>query len=411
MSRLGRAVFAPLLELVDRRSLTPSQAWARDLVWNGTNAPERVDQGNANRLATVAACVSLISDVVSTLPVDVMIKWDGAPRPFNPRPRWLDEPVPNDPSVNISVHLGQVAYSLVTDGNAFVWCEPSVAAPEILVVLDPRSVEIRTAPGGRPEYVFTDATRVRRVIGPDNMIHVRRTSRPGWLRGLSVIDEAQLTLGVAMAASKHRGRFYRNGALLSTILEVPGEMSAEDAKALKESFAAAHTGENVFTTGVLTGGAKATTLGVTPEQAQFLETMQYDDVAIARLFRVPPILAGINTPGAVSYASAIEAVRAFATNTLAPLIKQIERAYQRAMPMERAYLALDMNGLLRADPEQRFNGYAIGIEKGFLTRDEVRAWEELPALVNGLGAVPTAQAQTTPLARIVAPPAPGGTIV
>jgi hypothetical protein len=239
----------------------------------------------------------------------------------------------------------------------------------------------------------------------DNILHIPRTIRPGEARGMSPIDEAALTLGTFMAATKHAGRFYRNGALLATVLEVPGEMGPEDAKALRAAFDEGHTGDNVFRTAVLTGGAKATTLGVTPEQAQFLDTLKHGTVEVCRIYRVPPMLVGVNEPGAVSYASAVEAVKAFARNTLSPFLRPIELAYGRLLP-DGSYLRFDMDGLLRADPEQRYAAYAVGLEKGIFNRDTVRAWEELPPIGGKAGQLYTVQAQMVDLETIANPPPP-----
>lgn len=388
----------------ERRALTPAEAWARDLI--ATDSGVRVDQGNATALATVYACTSLIADMVSTLPVDAYYKSGGFPKPWRPRLGWLDQPVPNDPSVTRVTHFAQVVLSLLFDGNAFVHVSPHVTAAGlgesvVLTVLDPRPVQIRSdGRGGRPTYHVGGTTYTT-----DNIIHIPRTVRPGKARGMSPIEEAQQTLGVAMAAQRHSANFYRNGALLSTILEVPGEMSEEDAIALREAFAQSHTGDNVFKTGVLTGGAKATTLGVTPEQAQFLESIRFHVVEVCRLFRVPPMLVGVNEPGAVSYASSQEAVRAFHVNTLAPLLTTIQGGYQPLLP-PRTYLQFDTKGLLRADTEARYQAYAVGLEKGFVTRNEVRGWEELPPIAGDGGDMYTVQAQMVNLDTVANPPEP-----
>ncbi len=392
------------LPQVEQRALSPTQAWARDLNWGGANpSGERVDQGNATALSTVYACVSLIADIISTLPVDTYIKWDGFPKPYRPRPSWLDEPIPNDPSVTRSQHFSQVVLSLMFDGNAFILAQPSVRAPEVLTVLDPVKVRVYDPGTGRLEY-YVGPQHSPTELNKDQIVHIPRTRRPGTLRGMSPIDEAAETLGIALAAQRHSGRFYRNGTLMSTIINVPGEMSEEDALSLRDAFSQRHSGENVFRTGVLTGGATATTLGVTPEQAQFLETIKFHVLEVCRLYRVPPMLVGVNDPGAVSYASATEAVKAFHVNTLSPLLQILSQGYKRLMPDDRVYLQFDTNGLLRADPDQRYSQYAIGLEKGIVNRNEVRGWEELPPIPGDGGNIYTVQAQMVTLDSVANPP-------
>ena len=390
----------------ETRSLTPNQAWARDIDWGSTESGVRVDQNNATALATVYACTSLIADLVSTLPVDTYTKRGGYPVEFRPRPEWLDAPVPNDPSITRSVHFAQVTLSLLFDGNAFLLCTPNVEGAEVVEVLDPRRVTIKVdGENGRPQYHVTGSSAGQSVKYDSLRVqHIPRAARPGRSRAPSPIDETAETLGVALAAQRHSGRFYRNSALLSTILEVPGEMSEEDALKLRDNFEAAHSGRNAFRTGVLTAGAKATTLGVTPEQAQFLETTRFHVVEVCRIFRVPPMLVGVNEPGAVSYASSQEAVKAFHTNTLAPLLTLLQQGYRRLMPRDDVYLQFDTKGLLRADAEARFNAYAIAVEKGVFNRNEVRGWEELAPIPGDGGEVYTVQGQMVDLNTITEEP-------
>lgn len=402
MPSIREAIFRSRSE---RRALTPLQMWGSDYWPDDNPSGERVTQGNATALATVYACQTLIADTVASLPVDVFREVNELPVRVEPEPEWLETPIPNDPSVTRAAHFSQVAMSLLADGNAFVHVSPHVMAPRVLTVLDPRTVRIDRDGGLRPVYRVSGRPDGLTEFSAANMLHIPRTIRPGETRGLSPIDEASITLGTFLAATKHAGRFYRNGALLATVLEVPGEMSAPDAKALREAFDEAHTGENVFRTGVLTGGAKATTLGVTPEQAQFLDTLRHGTVEVCRIYRVPPMLVGVNEPGAVSYASAVEAVKAFARNTLAPFLRPIELAYGRLLGDE-TYLRFDLNGLMRADPEARYAAYAIGLEKGFLSRNEVRAWEEMPAIPGDGGDLYTVQSQMTDLEKVANPPEP-----
>ena len=57
-----------------------------------TSAGVTMNQDEALKLGTVYACVRLIADSISTLPVDTYIRRDGTRTPFRPRPEWPDPP-------------------------------------------------------------------------------------------------------------------------------------------------------------------------------------------------------------------------------------------------------------------------------------------------------------------------------
>ena len=73
---------------------------------------ETVFQVNA-----VFSAVSLIADTVSTLPVDVFIRRDGARFPFRPAPSWVQQP---DVDIPREAFYSAVITSLLLDGNAFI---------------------------------------------------------------------------------------------------------------------------------------------------------------------------------------------------------------------------------------------------------------------------------------------------
>ncbi|WSA68470.1 phage portal protein [Streptomyces sp. NBC_01799] len=50
------------------------------------------------------------------------------------------------------------------------------------------------------------------------------------------------------------------------------------------------------------------------------------------------------------------------------------------------YRRFDVDARLRAKTKDRYEAYASAINNGFMSRDEVRALEDLPPLANGQGA-------------------------
>ena len=67
-----------------------------------TNSGTVVTQEDSLKIGTVYACVRLIADSISTLPVDTYIRVDGDRRPYRPRPEWVD--MPEDSWSGISHH-------------------------------------------------------------------------------------------------------------------------------------------------------------------------------------------------------------------------------------------------------------------------------------------------------------------
>ena len=284
-----------------------------------------ITQDNSLRLSTVYACVRLLADTVSTLPVDSFVRRDGVRTPFRPRPLWLDIPDP-DLGTTRDEHFTQVMVSLLLDGNAFVRVVRDAAGEVLaLIVLDPKRVEVRRNDAYQIEYKLRD-TDV--VLAKSEVLHITEMRKPGALRGTSRIDELKEVFGLSAALDEFASRFFGQGSQTTGVIEVPGALTREQAKDLVDSFEEGHKGlARSHRPGVLFGGAKFSKTGVDPNEAQMLESRKMQVEEIARAFRVPLHMLSTAIPGAMSYASVEQNAIQFATYTIRPYLSQIGRAH------------------------------------------------------------------------------------
>lgn len=346
-----------------------------------TIAGVQINQENSLRISTVYACVRLIADAISTLPVDTYIRSEGARRPFRPRPEWLDYP---ESGVSRTDHFQMVIVSLLLNGNAFVRVLRDDRGVAGLSVLNPTKVEVvRNKATRRPEFiVHIDERRTERV-SMDEMIHITELRLPGDMRGKSRIDLIQEELGLSKALNVFASKFFSSGAVTSGIIEYPGNLTREQAVDLKATFDQSHQGlGRSHRTGILFGGAKYTKTGSDPEQAQMLASREHEIATIARIFRCPPQLIGVTTPGAQSYASVEMNSIHFLQHCLRPLIVKIEDAYSKLLPGV-AFMSFSVNGLLRGDVQTRMQAYSTGLMSGIFSVNDVRRLEDEPPVEGG----------------------------
>ena len=263
-----------------------------------TNSGTVVTEKDSLKIEAVYACVRMISDSISTLPVDTFLRLDGTRRPFRPRPMWLDTP---ESGVTRIEHFQQVLVSLMLNGNSFTRIVRDDQGIAALVVLNPQKVECsRDRVTRRPIYVFES----RDVILAEDMIHITELRLPGEMRGISRIDFMKENLGLAKALEEFAARFFGQGSSASGIIEFPGNLTREQAKDLVSGFEEGHKGlRRSHRPGVLFGGAKFTKTTVDNDSAQFLESRRFAIEEIGRIFRCPPSMLGVTTAGAMSYAS------------------------------------------------------------------------------------------------------------
>lgn len=365
----------------ENRNISFQSIWgAGDSFAFNTEAGTPIDESTAMRISAFYSCVLLISDTISTLPVDSYIRRDGNRVPFRPRPDWVMKP---DVDLLRSEHYQQVLVSLLLDGNAFIRIyRDSRGDVANLVVLDPMRITVRRNPVTREiEYVFDSSDAG--VVSKDDMLHITEMRKPGALRGLSRVSELKDNLGLASALQSFASRFFGQGATVQGIIEFPGNLTREQATNLRDNFDISHKSyKKAHKTGVLSGGAKYTKTGTAPDEAQMLESRKLAIEEIARMFRVPPHMIAITTPGAMSYASLEQNNINFVVHTLRPYLEKIEQAYTTLLPSE-AFIKFNVDGLLRGDYTTRIQGYSIGLQAGFYSVNDVRRFEDLRPVDEG----------------------------
>ena len=181
----------------EKRAISFQSIWGAGdtLAWT-TESGANIDQETSMRISAFYTCVLLISDTISTLPVDSFIRRDGNRVPYRPRPMWIQKP---DIDLLRSEHYQQVLVSLLLDSNAYVRVfRDSRGDVANLVCLDPYRVQVRrNAVTKRMEYVIDN--HESGIVPASEMLHITEIRKPQALTGLSRVTELKDNLGLASA--------------------------------------------------------------------------------------------------------------------------------------------------------------------------------------------------------------------
>lgn len=380
--------------LFEERAVSFQTIWgAGDFVELGSQSGTLVNSDTAFQINAIYSAVSLISDTISTLPVDAFIRRDGALRPIRPRPAWVTKP---DVDTTKEGFYGAVIVSLLLDGNAFIRVYSNRQGEIVnMVVLNPHDVEIKRNGLGRMMF---EVKGEKKMLSAEDVVFIPDVVRPGQMRGISRVEALKENFGLAMALENYAARFFGQGTQTSGIIEFPGNLTAEQAKQLAEGFDARHRGwKKGHKTGVLSGGASFKSTNVPNDQAQFIDSRRMAVEDVARAFNIPPHLLGL--PGTNSYASVEQNNLAWVTHCLRPIVQKLESGLspllERSNLPAEPFLRFNLDNLLRADINSRMTAYSVGIQSGFLTTNDVRLKEDLAPIDD-----PSANTVRVPLANV-----------
>ena len=383
-----------LNNLFEKRAISFQTVWGSgDFVDIQSLSGTIVNADTAMQLNAVFSAVSLISDTVATLPVDAYVRSQGTRRALRPRPAWVTKP---DIDTTKEAFYGSAIVSLLLEGNVFIRVFRNRRGEIVnMNVLNPLDVTIKRNGVGR---ILFNVKGEEKGLTSEDIIFIPDVVKPGQLRGISRVDALKENFGLAQALENYASKFFGSGTHTSGVLEVPGNLTAEQAKTMQEAFDSRHKGwGRAHKTAIITGGAAYKPTNVPNDQAQFLDSRRMAVEDVARAFNIPPHLLGL--PGTNTYASVEQNNIAFVTHTLRPIAQKLEGALTALLSqetgLEAAFVKFSLDGLLRADINSRTESYARGLQSGYYNINDVRRFEDLEPIDD-----PSADTVRVPLANV-----------
>lgn len=375
-------------------SLTTGTFWQE---WFGTSSSGKVVTADkAIQLSSVWACIRLLSESISTLPLKVyMREADGSRKLAQDHPAY--QVLCRRPNLEMtpSRFMLLVVASICLRGNAFV--EKKMIGRK-LVALDPllpQNMLVKRLPTGKLEYTYTE-NGAKRVIPVDRMMHIRGFGLDG-VCGMMPLSSGRDVFGAAMAVDEAAAKIFENGLQSTGFLSSKTALNKEQRERLRKSLQSFIGSKNAGKLMVLENELSYQNVTMNPEAAQLLESRAFSIEEICRWFRVPPFMVGHVTKQS-SWASSVEGMNLiFLTNTLRPLLVNIEQEIARCLldGDEDYFAEFSVEGLLRADSVGRSAYYTTALQNGWMSRNDVRRLENLPPIPGG--DIYTVQLNLTPL--------------
>jgi HK97 family phage portal protein len=336
----------------------------------------------ALQISAVFACVELLAQTISTLPLHVYRDdLEGTRTQAKDSNLWYllhDHP---NAWMTPCEFLSAMVVNRLLRGNAYAQIARDATGEAVaLIPLSADQMEVAVVEGGEV-YTYYQDGKIS-VLAPENVIHWKGLGN-GYV-GLSKLEYMRASTSEAVDAQDNATKLYGKQSKPSGILWTDSALDDKQILALKKRFSgmSSSASSGLY---IVDRGLKYTQMSLSPADAQLLETRKFTVEEICRWFGVPGVLVG--TSGQTTWGSGIEQiVEGFHKFTVAPLCKQLEQALaRRLIPAHDSSTIIEFKyeGFLRSTPEKRADYYSRMAQNGAMTRNEIRRLENLPPVEGG----------------------------
>ena len=353
------------------------------------NSGAQVSEETAMRVGAVYACVHVLAWTLASLPWPIYerLKPRGKQRAVNHPlyPVLYDEP--NDEQSSFTFRSTMMAHALLW-GNCYAEIEFDRKGNPVALWPLPawRTKPLRTVKGELFYRVTMPDGNIQN-LPPYQIWHVAALSTDG-IKGLSVISQAREAIGLGIATEEFGARFFGQGTNVGGVAEHPGKLSTNAYNNLKadleEKYAGLGRSNRLL---LLEEGMKYQKIGVPPNDAQFLETRNFQLEEICRWFGVQPHLVG-DLQRATNNNIEHQGLE-FVIYTMHPWFANWEQETNRKLfgIGSQYFTEFLTDSLVRGDMLARYQAYAIARNNGWFSANDVRELENQNPLPGDAGDV------------------------
>jgi HK97 family phage portal protein len=350
-----------------------------------TKSGVRVNTKTALSISMVWSCVKILSESLSGLPLKLFDDAESGRKQVlgnDPALKLLRKPNPYMTRLNF---LKFVVVNMALRGNAFALIERNRNGDPIgFVPLRFDTVAIDTEDD--LFYLVTPSEGEPYPVSPENMLHFKLFSLDG-IVGLSPIEYQAETMGLAKAGQQWSSRFMRKGGFTGGYVIYENFLTKQQEAQIMAKFPDVRKADadDIGKMAILQGNPKIVPAGLSQRDAQFIESQQFQEEALAGIYGVPLWLANRAGKTSIMGSNLEQQLTGFITFGLKPYIDAVEDEFNDKVYRKYSRFAeFTVEGLLRADSAGRAAYYQAALGgsggSGWMFINEVREKENLPPL-------------------------------
>lgn len=344
----------------------------------------RVNETTAVKVIAVFACLRLISEQLSCLPINVY-KYNEKGKEKD-RTHHVDYLISESPNEYMTAFefWQMMIVNLMLCGECYAEIVRKNGRPIELWPIPSNRVIKDTKNYKEPVY-FIQTNNEYKILYSEDILHIPGMGQE-YLKSYNPVVIARDCLGLSIAAERFASDYFANGAHPSGVVETDNTLSEIAFTRLKDSINEKYVGlGKTNRVMLLEEGMKYKAIAGAPKESQMLETRQHQVVEVARLFNVPPHK--IMDMTRATFSNIEELNISFAQDTLVPYCVRIQQSLKQKLFLSHEkkeyFIEYNLGALLRGKLKDRYEAYAIGRNWGWLSVNDIRLKENESAIESG----------------------------
>ncbi|EOU2126216.1 phage portal protein [Clostridium perfringens] len=236
-------------------------------------------------------------------------------------------------------------------------------------------------------YIVIDNKGIKHKLYSDEILHFIGDITLDGLIGIAPLDYLKCTVENGRATQEFVNKFFKNGLSTKGVIQYVGDLDEKAKRTFRKEFESMSNGlENAHSVSLLPLGYQFQPLSLSMADAQFLENSKLTKREIAAAFGMKSY--HLNDLERATFNNLTEQQKDFYITTLQPSLTNYEQEMQDKLfsqyeTLKDVRVEFNVDTILRSDIKTRYESYRIGIQSGFLSPNEVRKKENLPAKEGG----------------------------
>lgn len=363
---------------------------------NNTVSGQNINSDTALKISTVFACVNRRGKCFAMLPLHIMKKLPLGGHELADKFRLYRQ-------INLSPNTWQTSYEwrltgmlhLQLRGNFYCYKQstPGRGLNQLIPLHPDRVYPFVITPEGITYYLFDNSPTPpansklyyqyfpingqTEVFTANEVLHIRGISDNG-IVGKTVVKLFAESCGLAMAMEEQGARLFTNGAQVSKVFTHPGKLDDPAFERLKKQLDQYTGVENAHRTIILENGMGISSLSMTMQDSQFIESRKFQVEDLCSFLDIPMMLIHRSGDKNQTFASAEVVMQMFVTLSMQPDFENWEQRLKKDLLYDSEqdyFFKFDFDELMRGDAAARATYYQARFKTASLTPNDIKRKE------------------------------------